>query len=272
MRISVAPASASVPTSPATARLADADEVVAGPGHDVDRVETDPGHPVCEGGDGARSAHRIDLVDIEQAGSREDRRVNPTAVLPLRRRCECHLRDAGDLRRDDVHDHAGRIHRLAAGDVETDAPHRLPPLVDVGAGAELGHTRRRHLRRRGCANPFDRCFQRGAHGRVEGVERFVEVGCRHPDGVVRHAVEALRLLTQRRLAVRGDVGHELRGDRERRLAVGGGTRHGRKQFCGREHSPAQVDRPKHPSTLARRAPAGRRIRPGPATTRHLSRA
>ena len=76
------------PHQPGDGALGRCDEVVAGTGDDVDGVEAEVRDAVREGADRAGAAHRVDLVDAEQPGRGEDRRVHAAAVLALRRRRE----------------------------------------------------------------------------------------------------------------------------------------------------------------------------------------
>ncbi len=87
---------------------------VAGTGDDVHRIEIDARHAVRESADRPRATHRVNLIDAEQSGRTEDRRVHGTLERGLRRGGERDRADARDLRRHDVHDHARRVHRLAA--------------------------------------------------------------------------------------------------------------------------------------------------------------
>ena len=68
MPISVGPASASMPTTPLHQTLGRRDVDVAGPGHDVDRLDHSPfsGTAVGEHRDRLGAADRVDLVDAEQ--------------------------------------------------------------------------------------------------------------------------------------------------------------------------------------------------------------
>ena len=153
---------------PAHQPLGRGDVDVAGARDQIDRVEAERRHAVGERADRAGAAHRVDLVDAEDAGGAQDRRVHAPVVLGLRRRRERDRLHARDLRRHDVHDDARRVDRLAAGHVEADPLDRLPALDDLGAGAELGDGGRRHLRLAGPAHPRDGLLERGADGGIEG--------------------------------------------------------------------------------------------------------
>ena len=129
------------------------------------------------------------------------------------------------------------------------------------ARRELRGDRGRHLCGGCLAHALDRLLERVAHGGIERFERLVEVRRRNPDGVTRHAVELLRLVAQCRLAVRGDVGDDARGRRQRLLAGSGRPRHGGEEFGRRQRASPQIDRPEHPSTVSRRARDQPRVTP-----------
>ncbi len=230
------------------------DEVVARSRDHVDRIEPQARDPVREGADRARAPHRVHLVDAEQPSRREDDRVHAPAVRALRRRRERDLRHAGDLGRDDVHDDAGRVDRLAAGHVETDATHRLPALEDARAGCELGHRRGRHLSGRCAAHARDRLFERGAHARVEpvaGPRRDARPGTRMswPDAPSNRSA-CSRSASSPRAATSAT---RLAAVAQRLGARSGRARHCRQQFCRGVGATAQIDRAEHASTLSRSA-------------------
>ena len=97
---------------------------VARPGDDVDRGALVGAVP--EHGDGLRAAGRVHLGDAEQRAGGQDRRVRQAAVLGLRRRGDRDLGDAGDLGRDDVHQH-----RRGVGD-QARLARRRPPGGPAG--------------------------------------------------------------------------------------------------------------------------------------------
>ncbi len=237
------------------------DEVVARTADDIDGVEIDAGDAVREGADRAGAAHGVHLGDAEEPRRGQDHGVHPAVVLTLRRRGERHFDDTRDLGGHDVHDDARRVDRLAARDVHADPAHRLPPLPDARAGAELGQGGRGHLGGGRRAHPIDGLFQGGPHGRVQPGERFVQVRCGHAQVVSDGTVEALGLGAQCGLAVPGDVGDEARCGGQRFLAGGGGARNGRQQFGGRKRAAAQINGAEHPITLSRAGAPGPRISP-----------
>ena len=146
-----------------------------------------------------RAADRPHLVDAEQPGGGQDRRVRQAfEAEPLRlrlRRAGHHQRaDTGGLRRHHVHHHAGRVHGVAAGHVQPDPLDRNPPLGDGGARAQ---------RRRGVgaalvgvhgAGAFDRHLQRDPDIAVQAGQRGVQLGAGHPDGRRPHPVERFAVL------------------------------------------------------------------------------
>ena len=70
---------------------------------------------ICQGGDGLRATHAIDLVDAGKLRRRQHQRRE----LALRRRHRHHQpRHAGDLRRHGVHQHRGRIGGAPSGHIK----------------------------------------------------------------------------------------------------------------------------------------------------------
>ena len=110
--------------------------MLPGPGDHVDRARRTSA-PYANIGDGLGAADGVDLVDPEQRAGGEDAGVGQAAVVALRRRGDGDRLDAGDLRGDDVHHHAGQQRRQAAGHVEPDPPHRHPALGDRAARDDL---------------------------------------------------------------------------------------------------------------------------------------
>ena len=90
-------------------------EHVAGAGDHVDRLEVvvTVGHQ----GHRLRAANGPRLVDTKQRTCGEDRRVRLTVKVCLRRGAHHHGLHARFLGRNRVHQHARRVHRLAAGHV-----------------------------------------------------------------------------------------------------------------------------------------------------------
>ena len=129
------------PDAAAAQALGRGDVDVAGTGDHVDGCEfavVGVGAAVGEQGDGLRSTDGPHLVDAEQCRRGEDRRVRQTAEVLLRRRGDHEGVHAGGLRRDDVHHHRRRVHRVAAGNVEPDTIDRDPAFGDRAAGNDLG--------------------------------------------------------------------------------------------------------------------------------------
>ena len=237
------------------------DEVVARTADDIHWFESDAGDAVGEGADRTGAAHGVDLGNAEKPCRGQDHGVHPAAVLALRRRGQRHFDDSGDLGGYDVHDDARRIHRLAARYVHADPAHRLPPLPDARARAQLGQGGCGHLRGGCSAHPIDGLLQGGPDNRVEPGERLVEMGRRYAQVVPDSTIEALGLGPQRALAVTGDIGDEPGGGRQGFFAGGGGARNGRQQFGGGKRTAAQINGAEHPITLSRAGVPGPRISP-----------
>ena len=140
---------------------------VAGTGHQVDLAAR--AGAVGEHRDRLGAADGVHLVDAEQRAGRQDRRVRQPGAL-LRRRGQRDRLDAGDLGRDDVHDHAGHERRDAAGDVEPDPLDRHHPLADRAAGHDLGGDVLLELGLAGGPQPADGLLEPGADRRVELLE------------------------------------------------------------------------------------------------------
>ena len=184
------------------------------------------GDAVREGADRAGAAHRVHLVDAEQARRGEDHRVHAPAVRALRRRRERDLGDARDLGGHDVHHDARRIDRLAAGNVQADAAHRLPPLPDPRARAELGHASAAAPARRTPAAPARSPprARRGPSGRARRAPRRGArraPGCRGPTH--RRSARPARAAPPRRARRRRRRGCAAVASASSRAAVARGT-------------------------------------------------
>ena len=182
---------------PAEQALGGGEVDVARAGDHVDRLQLGPvgvGAAVGEQRDRLGPARGPHLVDAQQGGGGEDRRVREAAVLGLRRRHQHQRRDARLLRGHDVHHHAGRVDRQPARGVEPDPAHRHEPLGDRAARHDLRGDVDAPLVGVDLAGPLDRGLQRGAHGRVERGQRAVQRLHGHPDAGGTHAVELLRVL------------------------------------------------------------------------------
>ena len=65
-----------------------------------------------------RTAHRIDLVHAQQVTRREDHRMRPPPLITLRRTDHDEGGHPGNLRRNDVHHDAARVHGPSTRHVE----------------------------------------------------------------------------------------------------------------------------------------------------------
>ena len=121
--------------------LGGGDVDVAGSGDHVDGRQLGTvrvGAAVGQQRHGLRPAHGPHLVDAQQPGRGQDRRVRQAVKCGLRRAGHHQRVDTGGLRRHDVHDHAGRVDGVAAGHVQADPLDGNPPLGDRGARTEHG--------------------------------------------------------------------------------------------------------------------------------------
>ncbi len=179
---------------PAEQALGGGEVDVARSGDHVDRLQLGPvgvGAAVGEQRDRLRPARGPHLVDAQQRGGGEDRRVRQAAVLGLRRGHQHERLDARLLRGHHVHDHAGRVDGQATRRVEPDPAHRHEPLGDRAARYDLRGDIDAPLVGVHLAGPLDGDLQRGAHGRVERGQRAVQGLDGHPDRGRTHAVEPL---------------------------------------------------------------------------------
>jgi hypothetical protein len=201
------------PRATADDALRRGDVDVARPGDDLHGVEAERRDAVGQRADGARTAHRVHLGDSEQAGRAEDRRVDGSAELTLRRRHERDGTDTGHLRGHHVHHDARRIDGLAPGHVEPDPVDRLPSLLDDGARAQGCTCGRRNLRPCGQAHAIDRGFEGCTHLGIELCHRLVDLALLDAEGPRCDTVESHGLVEDRVLSPRHDVVDQLlRGD------------------------------------------------------------
>ncbi len=154
------------------------EETLGGDGVDVARAgdEIDllaAGNAVGEHRDGLGAPDGVDLVDAEQSAGSEDGRVWQAAELLLGRGGEGDRSDAGNLRRDHVHDHGGDEGCQAPGHVEADSPYGHHPLLDDGTGCEFRALVGLELLGTRGAEATDRLLETGAD---RGVEDFECVG------------------------------------------------------------------------------------------------
>ena len=174
--------------------LGGSDEDVARPGDDVDGFEVLPVIAVGQQGDGLGAADRPDLVDAEQVAGREDGRVRQATEIGLRRGRHDQAGGAGLLRRDDVHEHAGGIDGLAAGDVQADALDRQEHLGDGGAVGQRGGVRLGLLLRVHLTDAGDRFLERVNDLLIERVDGAGDLLRRDPHGGRTDLVEALAVI------------------------------------------------------------------------------
>ena len=180
IRISVGPASESMPTRPLSSRLAVTVQIEPGP---VTRSTRAHGpDAVGEHRDRLRAADGVDLVDAEQRARRQDRRVRQAAVVLLRRGRQRDRADAGDLGGHDVHQHAGDQRRDAAGHVEPDPVDRHLAVGDPGARRRARWPRpaRARPRRWPAAGGSTPPARPGCRGRGAASASLQRLG-RHPD-------------------------------------------------------------------------------------------
>ncbi|MEG8036758.1 hypothetical protein QP157_16035 [Sphingomonas sp. LR61] len=222
--------------------------VVARTGDQVDGLEVDRGDAVRQRADRAGAAHRVDLVDAEQSGRGQDRRVDRTAVVALRRGHECDRPDPGDLRGHDVHDDARRVDGLAAGHVEADAAHRLPALVHLGAVGERGDGAGRHLCGAGGSDAADGFVERFPQFGGQPGDGCRDLGDRHPDVRRGAAVEAFGLVVQCVRSAVSDVLDQLTGGVDRVRDVTHGARHESEEFGTGGQAATEVDSLHHQGT------------------------
>ena len=150
-------------------------------------------------------------------------------TLPPNSRCggdaKRHRLHAGHLRGDHVHDHAGRVDGLPAGDVQPDAPHRTVPLHDAGAVAQGRHGGRGQLGGAGLTHARNGFLQRGSDLGVESEDGGGNLLRAHPHAGRTDPVEPLGLVEQGRLAAHPHIGDQLFGNRRGDRDVGSGTRY-----------------------------------------------
>ena len=222
---------------------------VARSGDQIHRVQRDIGHAVREGADRTGAAHRVDLFDAEESARAQDDRVHLAVELGLRRRRDHDRAHARHLRGHDVHDHARRVHGLAARNVEPDTGHRLPALDDLGPRTERRHRGRGHLSLAGDAHARDRLLDRRADGRVERDDGSGDPRRVDADAVRLGAVEATGLLAQRRLTAVPDIGDERCGGLARDGDVDARTRDEIGEFGAGGVATAEVEGLNHGSTM-----------------------
>ena len=83
--------------------------------------------------------------------------------------------DTGNLSRYDIHEHTGRVDRLTAGNVESDAGDRFPALDYFGASAENGCCRLGQLCGRGFGQSGNCLVERRANFSAQPTHRSIDV-------------------------------------------------------------------------------------------------
>ncbi len=132
------------------------------------------------------SADRPHLVDAEQPGGGQDRRMRQSpkpvgAALGLRRAGHHQRADTGGLRRHDVHHDARRVHRVAAGNVQADPLDRHPPLGHGGTRAQRRRRIRPALIGMHRTGALDHHLQRQPDFAFQTGQRGIQLGAGHPD-------------------------------------------------------------------------------------------
>ena len=174
------------------------------------------------------------------AGTRRRHRCSPAGAAGHRERT-----DLGDLRRDDVHDHARGVDRAPSGDVEADAVDRYPALGDRATLGDGGRRGRAALVLVDDPGAADRLLERGPHVGGQRVERGGDDVRRHAQAGRPDTVEALAEVVEGLGAAVADVlaqrAHGLDGGSDVELGAGKEVA----QLADTEHASAQVDRGHH---------------------------
>jgi hypothetical protein len=176
----------------------------------VDR--RDPVRPICHRGDRLRPADPVDLLDAADAsGGHHDR---GRIAVPVGRRAQHELGNAGDARRHGSHEDGRRKRRPSRGGVEPDALDGTEDLADLRA-VPVDHPVLGPLRLVEDPDPVGRRDQ-GVDGlRVDGVGKRVALVDGHRDALWGElaAVELPRVLDQRLVPALPDVLEDPADDR-----------------------------------------------------------
>ncbi len=195
------------------------------------------GGAVGEHGDRLGAADRVHLLDAEQRAGGQDGRCGQAAVVRAGRGGDGDPADAGDLRRDHIHDHRGGQRYQAGRYVHPGPVHRDVPLGDLRAIADPGDMVGGPLRLVHGPHPARHLLQRGPEPRVEGGEGIGERLRRYPAGGQVDPVETGGVLPYRG---RPAVPHVF-ADRPDPLHGGPGVQRRARQHAG-EFLPGHGDR------------------------------
>ena len=160
-----------------------------------------------------------DAIDLRHAGA--PRRGQHQRVQRAVRGGHAHgdARHAGDAGRDGVHQHRGRIGRLAARHVETDRIERRPAHAQRQAGLVRRHADRQAAARDGtprCASRPGRALPSASGGMTATAASISAVGDAQPIRRSGQPVEACGVVEQRRITAGADVGDDGRDGLVRR--------------------------------------------------------
>ena len=217
---------------------------VAWPGDHVDRSQLQGigvSAAVGEQRHRLRTTDRPDLLDPQQPGGRQDRRVRKAAEVRLRRAGHHQRVHAGGLGRHHVHHHAGRVDRRPARDVQADPLDRHPAFGDRGTRSQLGGGVGAALLGVHRAGALDGHFEGGTHLRVQCLQRGVELGHRHPNRVGANPVEAGAVFQRGHRAAFGDVVDDRPDDRDHGVDVHTAAGKGSSKLRGGHRPTAQVN-------------------------------
>lgn len=145
------------------------------------------------------------------SGGHENIRINAFRAARRRRRHHHDLRHPGNLCRYHVHQHRGRVGRLAAGNIDAHALQRADDLAEnraVGLQIHPGIAFLPRMERTDihgcCANCRHEGLLYPAIGGLKLLRRYAQLRWRQCS-----AVEALRIPEQRRVAFPLDIGHDF---------------------------------------------------------------
>ncbi len=190
-------------------------------------------------GDGLAATDGPHLIDAEDVAGGQHRGVRQTAKVLLRRRRHDERRGASFLGRNRIHDHGGRVDRLAARDVETHALDGREDLRDGGARRELRGVVLRLLLRVDLAHAGNGFLNGGADLRIQLCGSLGEFFRGHAHRSGAYAVEFLAKVERRGGAAVAhcvDQGLDLVEDGGNiRAAAGQGAAHSRSGHGGSAH-------------------------------------